>query len=274
MYYSIRLGGVRQYPYARLAGLLPSVRGDMRDVSPPSRLRLPSAPCVHLRLHSEARRFRFHHRPETHYTPSQFSISPSHTKLLHVALLAGHCVYRWTIRTVFYHKYDDQVLLPSFTFIVSIATVWLVFLLSLVMLESSHHGFNSSPKTSAIARTLQCEEVACEALLDATDSRMDRKRAKRQQLASKRTLIKRLQHFDIYEPEVVCFTEERFGSGERDTAFGDGPKFVCGVDFLDPKDCLVYITVSAITTKKMAVKYKVLVEIDHVHALLCFLAET
>jgi hypothetical protein len=63
MYYSIRLSGVRQYPYGRLAGLLPSVRGDMRHVSPPSRLRLHSAPCVHLRLRPEARRFRSLHRP-------------------------------------------------------------------------------------------------------------------------------------------------------------------------------------------------------------------
>jgi hypothetical protein len=51
--------------------------------------------------------------------------------------------------------------------------------------------------------------------------------------------------FDLYEPEAVCFTDERFGQGKtgrRYQAFGDGPKFVCGVDLLASKkgDCLVY----------------------------------
>ena len=32
-------------------------------VSPPSLLRLQSAPCIHLRLRLAARRFRFHHQP-------------------------------------------------------------------------------------------------------------------------------------------------------------------------------------------------------------------
>ncbi len=70
--------------------------------------------------------------------------------------------------------------------------------------------------------------------------------------------------FDLWEPEAVCLTEERFG-GQSDTrydAFGDGPKFVCGVDYIrelynsskkrdarslssssaqePPKPCLVY----------------------------------
>jgi hypothetical protein len=49
--------------------------------------------------------------------------------------------------------------------------------------------------------------------------------------------------FDLWEPEAVCFTEERFGgdSDERYNAFGDGPKFVCGVDLIRSKpSCLVY----------------------------------
>ena len=135
------------------------------------------------------------------------------------------------------------------TLIVGIATVCKISMSSLVTFKYSYYGFNSNRKTSAIARTPQHDGAACEALLDATNSRMDRKRAKRQQLASKRTLINRLQHFDIYEPEAVCFTEDRFGSGERDAAICDGPRFICGVDFLDPKDCLVYITVLAVTTR-------------------------
>ena len=57
--------------------------------------------------------------------------------------------------------------------------------------------------------------------------------------------------FDLFEPEAVCVTEERFGGTNhhrRYDSFGDGPKFACGVDYLhdlykDKKDnnnCLVY----------------------------------
>ncbi|KAL3935350.1 MAG: hypothetical protein SGARI_003014 [Bacillariaceae sp.] len=54
--------------------------------------------------------------------------------------------------------------------------------------------------------------------------------------------------FDLFEPEAVCLAEERFGgtSEQRFVAFGDGPKFVCGVDYLresyqaKKEDCLVY----------------------------------
>jgi hypothetical protein len=43
--------------------------------------------------------------------------------------------------------------------------------------------------------------------------------------------------FDLFEPEATCFREERFGSesDERFDAFGDGPKFVCGVDVIATK---------------------------------------
>jgi hypothetical protein len=54
--------------------------------------------------------------------------------------------------------------------------------------------------------------------------------------------------FDLFEPEAICLTEERFGgsSDERYIAFGDGPKFVCAVDYLresyknQKTNCLVY----------------------------------
>lgn len=52
--------------------------------------------------------------------------------------------------------------------------------------------------------------------------------------------------FDLFEPEATCISEERFGSDseERYDAFGDGPKFVCGVDYIAAKakkaDCLIY----------------------------------
>ncbi len=57
--------------------------------------------------------------------------------------------------------------------------------------------------------------------------------------------------FDLFEPEAVCLTEERFGgsSSKRYKAFGDGPKFACGVDYVHELykgkegtdgNCLVY----------------------------------
>lgn len=57
--------------------------------------------------------------------------------------------------------------------------------------------------------------------------------------------------FDLYEPEAVCVFDERFGQGvnlTRYQAFGDGPKFLCGVDMIATKNsnqignnrCLVY----------------------------------
>ena len=61
------------------------------------------------------------------------------------------------------------------------------------------------------------------------------------------------ESFDIYEPEATCFDEERFGSEIRYHAYGDGPKFICGVNFIAKKaataggyhhgrnkNCLVY----------------------------------
>eukprot|EP00980_Cylindrotheca_fusiformis_P010677 scaffold2384_cov80-Cylindrotheca_fusiformis.AAC.1 len=52
--------------------------------------------------------------------------------------------------------------------------------------------------------------------------------------------------YDLFEPEVICFDKERFGSKQRFDAFGvaDGP-IICGVDVLaaksqTPEGCLVY----------------------------------
>jgi hypothetical protein len=51
--------------------------------------------------------------------------------------------------------------------------------------------------------------------------------------------------YDLFEPEANCLSEERFGD-ERFASFGDGPKFVCGIDFIAEKrkaentTCLVY----------------------------------
>lgn len=49
----------------------------------------------------------------------------------------------------------------------------------------------------------------------------------------------RAEWFDAFEPSYNCDSRERIGGPERFAAFGDGPKFMCGVDQL-PKNCLVY----------------------------------
>ncbi|CAB9520880.1 expressed unknown protein [Seminavis robusta] len=63
--------------------------------------------------------------------------------------------------------------------------------------------------------------------------------------------------FDYFEPEAVCFDDERFGTSDaegdfkRYHAYGDGPKFLCGVDRLieqaqqnnnnnNDNNCLIY----------------------------------
>ena len=76
------------------------------------------------------------------------------------------------------------------------------------------------------------------------------------------SLFNDIKHYmDLYEPEAVCFTDERFGltktievnlkeryaREQRYDAFGDGPKFLCGIDLISSsaskskdKKCLVY----------------------------------
>eukprot|EP00573_Skeletonema_grethae_P002635 CAMPEP_0201689348 /NCGR_PEP_ID=MMETSP0578-20130828/2963_1 /ASSEMBLY_ACC=CAM_ASM_000663 /TAXON_ID=267565 /ORGANISM="Skeletonema grethea, Strain CCMP 1804" /LENGTH=314 /DNA_ID=CAMNT_0048173971 /DNA_START=1 /DNA_END=945 /DNA_ORIENTATION=- len=88
-----------------------------------------------------------------------------------------------------------------------------------------------------------------DAVLDNFDKQFDQKRLERVKVMSSR-LGDRVS-FDIYEPEATCFSEERFGSDVRYRAFGDGPKFICGVDFIahqvahNGKKCLVYSVGSA-----------------------------
>jgi hypothetical protein len=57
--------------------------------------------------------------------------------------------------------------------------------------------------------------------------------------------------FDLFEPEAVCFTDERFGGPSRYDAFGDGPKFVCGIDYLRATT-----TTTSTTTRKPKKKKK------------------
>ena len=89
---------------------------------------------------------------------------------------------------------------------------------------------------------------------DELDAISDEKRRTRQEFATNPAYMTDLYfRCDLWEPEAVCFSEERFGeTREYDTldktrryqSFGDGPKFVCGVDLLAAeakagKNCLV-----------------------------------
>jgi hypothetical protein len=76
----------------------------------------------------------------------------------------------------------------------------------------------------------------CQTTLNALDQHFDFRRQMRQahaphHFAGRIPGLNEL--FDPYEPEAVCITEERFGhQPNRYQAFGDGPKFVCGVDMM------------------------------------------
>jgi hypothetical protein len=101
----------------------------------------------------------------------------------------------------------------------------------------------------------------CRAILDHLDDQFDARRAARQRASRAADALRRYDHlkekYDLFEPEANCLTEERFGAHgtqERYAAFGDGPKFVCGIDMIreehraalastkegDNKGCLVY----------------------------------
>jgi Methyltransferase domain len=106
---------------------------------------------------------------------------------------------------------------------------------------------SSSTTTTSSSTTAQCAK-----LLDEQDDLWNTRRQARQ-ISSHQTTGHR-EFFDLYEPEALCFSDERFGArgsggGEggggtatRYQAFGDGPKFVCGVDLLAAQNgnCLVY----------------------------------
>ncbi|KAL7477198.1 hypothetical protein ACHAW6_003013 [Cyclotella cf. meneghiniana] len=84
----------------------------------------------------------------------------------------------------------------------------------------------------------------CESVLDKLDSQFDARRKARQEIPFTINPDYPQGTFDKWEPEAVCFADERFGNTARYKALGDGPKFVCGVDFLAKKakkeGCLVY----------------------------------
>jgi hypothetical protein len=111
---------------------------------------------------------------------------------------------------------------------------------SLVNLRMSAQDIDYGFETTTEAMRGACDEK----ILDSLDERFDQKRLERQNAMN--TATGDVLSFDIYEPEATCFSEERFGTDVRYHAFGDGPKFICGVDSiahqtaLQGKKCLVY----------------------------------
>lgn len=112
-----------------------------------------------------------------------------------------------------------------------------------------HLIFLSIPRNPQQILVKNSSLPSCEKVLDNLDLQFNQRRVARQTSDEKKG-VKSL--FDLYEPEATCFSEERFGglSSERFKAFGDGPKFVCGVDVVAAKakaaeesksdGCLVY----------------------------------
>jgi len=100
------------------------------------------------------------------------------------------------------------------------------------------HSSNYSSIADAINRE------SCEKILDMMDDTYNQRRKPRH--SKNNTGWTGHLIFDLFEPEATCISEERFGSDseERYDAFGDGPKFVCGVDYIAAKakkaDCLIY----------------------------------
>jgi hypothetical protein len=124
------------------------------------------------------------------------------------------------------------------------------------------------PSTNNVSISSTAEDnfaLECKKRLDALDRFYDNRRLLRQERvrtarANSQTVFEgsprmhafgpAVSYFDIWEPDAVCITEERSGGDRRFDGHGDGPKFVCGVDYLrelydakqqhNKQPCLVY----------------------------------
>jgi Methyltransferase domain len=94
-------------------------------------------------------------------------------------------------------------------------------------------SFQTQDSTDNKAVIVPQEQHNCVATLDALDKTFDQRRQIRvTQTAKQLTPPSAKSYFDLFEPEAVCFTDERFGGPQRYESFGDGPKFICGIDYL------------------------------------------
>lgn len=132
--------------------------------------------------------------------------------------------------------------------IISSSTMRLCFLTALVIAFSIFSNQSYRPAKYLLltgGKSNPNDGAMCRYLLDNLDELFDRRRGVRQrQSLNEENRTKR--RFDLYEPEATCISEERFGDVMRFNAFGDGPKFVCGVDVIARKakeqkgGCLIY----------------------------------
>jgi hypothetical protein len=112
----------------------------------------------------------------------------------------------------------------------------------------SHAPTRTIMKDPQKTRTTSLDRESCIHILDGLDETFNRRREARQNVdptfAEQHYVEKKI--FDLFEPEANCISDERFGGTKRRyEAFGDGPKFVCGVDYIIARtksmdDCLVY----------------------------------
>jgi hypothetical protein len=73
----------------------------------------------------------------------------------------------------------------------------------------------------SIENDSQHKQTNCSQILDDLDATYDLRREVRQKALPQKN-FSHLTAFDMYEPEALCFTDERFGTSERYKAFGDG----------------------------------------------------
>lgn len=133
------------------------------------------------------------------------------------------------------HQADEKDLSKRVAALERMAASWMRAHDDDINVVSSSYGDN----TNIISSSCNNEQA-----LDQLDEVFDKKRSERVKVMD--TDMGDKISFDLYEPEATCLSEERFGSETRYSAFGDGPKFICGVDYIahqtahDGKNCLVY----------------------------------
>jgi hypothetical protein len=129
--------------------------------------------------------------------------------------------------------------------------VALIFAVAFVSQIKSQSSFSVRRASESLGVS---PDVACEQRLDSFDAKFNHRRAMRKEhyveyrdendQESRDNDDEDEEVYDLFEPEAVCFDEERFGSRERHSAFGDGAQFVCAVDLIAEKSkedrCLVY----------------------------------
>mmetsp|Transcript_32887 Transcript_32887/g.79561 ORF Transcript_32887/g.79561 Transcript_32887/m.79561 type:complete len:346 (+) Transcript_32887:49-1086(+) len=131
-----------------------------------------------------------------------------------------------------------------------------ILALCITSIVSSNNRFSWCQQNSLSSSRQKQDDmmIPCSQRLQKVEEQYNKRRQARMEAAAStnvHNLTKQTQ-FDPFEPDAVCFTEERFGSDseQRYDAFGDGPKFICGADVItnknleakrrNEKPCLVY----------------------------------